>query len=63
MQTRETFHPCCGKSVELGHARGCPNEMVEGFTREEIWHEQRALGCTEEQAVRSLRDAEARLDD
>lgn len=33
------------------------------FSQEDIWHEQRALGCSEEQAIRSLQEAEARLDD
>lgn len=42
-----------------------PNEPLpgHGFTQEDIWHEQRALGCSEEQAIRSLQEAEARLDD
>lgn len=34
-----------------------------GFSQEDIWHEQRALGCTEAQAIRRLQEAEARLDD
>jgi hypothetical protein len=42
-----------------------PNQPLpgHGFSQEDIWHEQRALGCTEAQAIRSLQEAEARLDD
>lgn len=34
-----------------------------GFSLEDIWHEMRHLGCNEEQALRSLKEAEARLHD
>lgn len=35
----------------------------DGFSQEDVWHEMRALGCDERQAVRSLNEAHARLDD
>lgn len=34
-----------------------------GFSQEDIWHEQRALGCSEEQAIRSLTEAESCIND
>ena len=34
-----------------------------GFSEDDIWHEMRHLGCDEQQAIKSLTDAEARLDD
>lgn len=42
-----------------------PNEPqpTHGFPQEDIWHEMRHLGCNEQQAIRSLTEAEARLDD
>lgn len=40
-----------------------PDNSGHGFSQDDIWHEQRALGCTEAQAIRSLQEAQARLDD
>lgn len=34
-----------------------------GFSQEDVWHEMRAIGGNEQQAIRSLIEAEARLDD
>lgn len=34
-----------------------------GFSQEDIWHEMRALGCDEQQAIRSLTEQEDRRDD
>jgi len=34
-----------------------------GFSQEDIWHEMRAIGGDERQAIRSLIEADKRLDD
>lgn len=34
-----------------------------GFSQDDIWHEMRALGCNEQQAIRSLQNQADALDD
>lgn len=58
----------CGKRVYIRVSdedlcQPCERFQNHSFSQEDIWHEMRALGCDERQAIRSLLDAEDRMED
>lgn len=64
IEVETAFFACENKAADFYNrcheARGLSSH---GFSQEDIWHEMRAIGGDERQAIRSLIEHEARLDD